>query len=85
VVNRVVPADALAEKSLRFAHQLASRPTRAYAACKRLVRTHLEHGLRAADALLADVSPPLFATEDMRNGIVSLLEKGPGHAIFLGK
>ena len=84
IVNRVLPTDQLQEKSLRFARRLAEGPTQALVAGKRVVRAYLDEGMRAADDLIAEVAPPLFATDDMRHGIVSMLEKGPGQASFKG-
>lgn len=85
IVNRVVPAAQLEEKSLRFAQRLAAGPTRAHAASKRVLRSFLDQGIRASDALLPELAAPLFETEDMQQGIVSLLEHGPGKARFSGR
>ena len=41
VVNRVVADDELLEKGMRFAHRLATGPTVAHAATKRIVRAYL--------------------------------------------
>ena len=60
------------------ARKLAHGPTRAHAATKRLVRTAADHGVRAADALVPDVSAPLFDTEDLRGAVASFLEGRPG-------
>ncbi len=38
-----------------------------------------------ADKLLPDVAAPLFETDDMQNGIASLLKDGPGKAEFSGR
>jgi enoyl-CoA hydratase/carnithine racemase len=85
IINRVVPAADLREKSLRFAHRLAAGPTRAHMASKRVVRAYLDSGIRAADQLIPDLAAPLFETDDMRGGIRSLLEHGPGRATFTGR
>jgi len=85
VINRVVPAAQLSEKSLHFVQRLAAGPTRAHAASKRVLREYLDHGVRAADQLIPDIAAPLFETLDMRQGIVSLLEQGPGKAKFSGR
>ncbi len=50
VVNRVLPAEDLLEKSRRFAARLAAGPTQAHAATKRIVRAQADHGTRGADA-----------------------------------
>lgn len=76
IVNRVVADDAFESEVRRFAERLASGPTLAYAAGKRLVRASLDHGIRAADELLDEVGPPLFQTEDMRAAVAALIEHG---------
>lgn len=78
VVNRVVAADELVEKGMRFAHRLAAGPTVAHAATKRIVREYLDHGIEAADALTPEVAGPLFDTEDMKGAVASFLTDGPG-------
>ena len=65
VINRVLPDAELAEKSLRFAQRLAAGPTIAHHATKRMVRTYLEDGVRAADDRTAGIGAPLFDTEDL--------------------
>ncbi len=85
IINRVVPASELPAASLRYVHRLAAGPTRAHAATKRVIREYLDRGIRVADQLIPDVAAPLFETEDMRHGITSLLEHGPGKAKFSGR
>ena len=77
IVNRVVPDDAFAAQTRAFAERLASGPTLAYAAGKKIVRAYLESGVRAADMVVDQVAPPLFDSEDMRAGVAGLLEHGP--------
>jgi len=85
VVNRVLPDEELAEKSLRFAHRLAAGPTQAHALTKRLVRAQTDHGIAAADAATTDVAARVVETEDFQNGVRSFLEQGPGNATFEGR
>jgi enoyl-CoA hydratase/carnithine racemase len=85
VVNRVVGADELLEKGMKFAHQLAAGPTVAHAATKRLVRAYLDGGVAAADAIVPDIAGPLFDSEDLKNAVRSFLDEGPGKATFEGK
>lgn len=85
VVNRVLPDDQLEEKTRKFAQRLASGPTRANAATKRMVRAFLEHGVRGADERIGDIAAPLFATEDLNNAVRSFLSDGPGKATFQGR
>lgn len=85
IVTRVLPAADLHAKALKFAHSLANGPTLAFAATKRTIRTYLDSGVRAADQIIPELSAPLFESEDLKNGIASLLKDGPGNAKFSGK
>lgn len=85
VVNRVVADDALLDKGMRFAQRLASGPTRAHAATKRIVRGYLEGGVKEADRVTAEAAGGLFETEDLRRAVRSFLEQGPGKATFEGR
>jgi enoyl-CoA hydratase/carnithine racemase len=85
VINRVVPAADLQAKAHRFAAGLAAGPTVAHRASKRLIRTALDEGIAGADAVLPDASAPVFASQDLQDGVASLLERGPGHATFEGR
>ncbi|MEA2375356.1 MAG: enoyl-CoA hydratase [Thermoleophilaceae bacterium] len=85
VVNRVLPDDDLAEKSLRFARRLADGPTQANAATKQMVRAFLDHGVRGADERVGEIAAPLFATEDLQKAVQSFLDDGPGKATFEGR
>ena len=76
IVNRVVPDDAFESQTRAFAERLASGPTLAYAAGKRIVRAYLEGGIRAADRVVGEVAPPLFQSEDMRAAVAALVEYG---------
>jgi enoyl-CoA hydratase len=85
VVNRVVPDAELREATMRFAADLASGPTRAHAATKRMVRAALDHGARGADERTAEIGAPLFGTDDLQRAVRSFLEQGPGTATFHGR
>jgi enoyl-CoA hydratase/carnithine racemase len=85
VVNRVLPDDELVEKTMKFAHRLASGPTLANAATKRVVRAFLDEGVRGADARMAEIGAPLFASEDLKRAVKTFLEEGPGNATFEGR
>jgi enoyl-CoA hydratase/carnithine racemase len=85
VVNRVLPDDGFAEAARAFTARVASGPTVAHAATKRLVGTAVRDGVRAADAVLPQVSGPLFATADLRNAVRSFLTDGPGRATYEGR
>jgi enoyl-CoA hydratase/carnithine racemase len=85
VVNRVYPADQFEAEARSFATRIANGPTRAHAATKRLVAAQKEGGARAADAIVAEVSGPLFDTEDLQNAVRSFLADGPGTATYEGR
>jgi enoyl-CoA hydratase/carnithine racemase len=85
VVNRVVDDGTVHEKGLRFAARLASGPTRAHAATKRIVRAYCEGGVDRADELTPDQFAELFATEDLRGAVASFIAEGPGKATFEGR
>ena len=85
VVSRVLPDADLAEKSLRFGQRLASGPTKAHHATKRVVRAFLEGGVRGADDATAGIGAPLFETDDLQGAVESFLTEGPGKASFQGR
>ena len=85
VVNRVLPDEGFAEAAHAFALKIANGPTLAHAATKRLVREQLNGGARAADAIVAETSGPLFASEDLKGAVRSFLDEGPGKAMYAGR
>jgi enoyl-CoA hydratase/carnithine racemase len=85
VVNRVLPDEGFAEAAREYAHRVATGPTVAHAATKRLVATAVRDGARAADALVAEVSGALFGTSDLRGAVTSFLTEGPGKATYSGR
>jgi hypothetical protein len=42
-------------------------------------------GSRAADAIVPEVSGPLFETEDLQGAVRSFLAEGPGRATYRGR
>jgi enoyl-CoA hydratase/carnithine racemase len=76
IVNRVVPDEAFASQTREFAERLASGPTLAFAAGKRIVRAYLDGGVRAADKVVDEVAPALFESADMRAGVAGVLQHG---------
>jgi enoyl-CoA hydratase len=85
VVNRVLPDDGFAEAAHAFAMDLATGPTVAHAATKRIVRATLEGGVANADQVVPEVAGALFDTEDLKGAVESFLEHGPGKAEFSGR
>jgi enoyl-CoA hydratase/carnithine racemase len=85
VVNRVVPDGTAYEKGMRFAGRLASGPTKAHAATKRIVRGFSDGGVERADEVTPGQFSELFASEDLQNAVRSFLAEGPGKAKFEGR
>jgi enoyl-CoA hydratase/carnithine racemase len=85
VVNRVVAPEDLETKTREFVQRLAAGPTRAHAATKRMVRLAVDEGVEAADAALPEEGARVMASDDLQNGARTLLEKGPGNAVFEGR
>jgi enoyl-CoA hydratase len=85
VVNRVLPADELLEEARSFAARLASGPTLAHAATKRIVRAQADHGTHGADERVAELTSHLFDTQDTQSAVHTFLEHGPGKATFMGR
>lgn len=85
VVSRVLPAEGFTEAALALARQVAAGPTLAHAATKTLVATSARQGVRAADAVVPEVSGALFDSEDLRAAVASFLSEGPGRARHRGR
>ena len=85
VINRVVPDGTVHEKGMRLAQQLASGPTKAHAATKRIVKAVSDGGIERADEITPAQFAELFATSDLQNAVRSFLAEGPGKAKFEGK
>jgi len=83
IVNRVVPLAKLQEEAKSWAQRLADGPTLAHAATKRMVRAFLDHGIRGADAMLLDLSPPIFDSADFKAGVDGVVKHGSKN--FRGK
>ncbi len=69
----------------RFAGRLATGPTAAHAATKRVVAAAAREGVASADERLAELAGSVFDTEDFAGGLRSFKEQGPGHATFDGR
>jgi enoyl-CoA hydratase/carnithine racemase len=85
VVNRVLPAADLQEKTRAFARRLSEGPTLANAATKKMIRLAVVEGVDAADAALPEAGAKVMASHDLQKGARTLLEEGPGHATFEGR
>lgn len=85
VVNRVLPDEGFDAAVRELAHELATGPTIAHAATKRVIRDYLEGGVELANDRVGVVAGELFATEDLRGAVRSFLDHGPGKAKFSGR
>jgi len=85
VVNRVLDDEGFDEACREFARNLATGPTLAHAATKRVIRDYLEGGVELANDRVAAVAGELFASEDLQGAVRSFLDQGPGKATFQGR
>jgi enoyl-CoA hydratase/carnithine racemase len=76
IINQVVPDDELEARSLEYGQRLASGPTVAHNATKRMVRSWLDSGIVAADRVILDVGTAVFESQDMIRNVDTLLEHG---------
>ena len=81
VINLVTANDELESAALSLAQQLASEPTVALNAIKRIARIANTAGVDAADQALAEELAPMWASEDVKRGMAAMLETGPGTAV----
>ncbi|CAM2865122.1 enoyl-CoA hydratase/isomerase family protein [Skermania piniformis] len=67
-----------------LAQRLADGPTRAHDATKRIIAAWRSGGVSHADSITPTVSGALFGTDDLRGGVASFLQDGPGKARYSG-
>ena len=84
VINVVVADEALEDASRSWAQQLAAGPTVAYGAIKELAGIASNQGVRTADEAQEATANAVWASEDLKSGLESFAESGPGTAIFQG-
>ena len=84
IINVVVADEALDDASRSWAQQLAAGPTIAYSAIKELATIASTQGVRAADEAQEAAANAVWASEDLKSGLESFAESGPGTAIFQG-
>jgi enoyl-CoA hydratase/carnithine racemase len=86
VVNALFEPAGFQEAAHAYAMRLATGPSRAHAATKRIVRAYLDGGVPAADAVLASTAAGLVRTEDHRAAVAAFLSEGPEHrTTYLGR
>lgn len=84
IINRVVPDDQLAEATDVIAKEIAHGPTVAHTATKRIISAAVNDGLKAADDAMIDLQKDIWTSNDLKEGLQSLMTKGPGSARFEG-
>ncbi len=85
VVNRVLPDDGFDAAVRAVAAELATGPTLAHVATKRVIRDYLEGGVELANDRVGRVAGDLFATQDLQDAVATFLREGPGKATFQGR
>jgi len=75
LINRVVPADALASEATALAARLAAGPTHAYGRTKALLQATLGDGFDAQLRRETESFAACAATEDFAEGVRAFLEK----------
>jgi enoyl-CoA hydratase/carnithine racemase len=85
IINRVVRDDELAVVTMTLAQELAHGPSVAHASIKRLVAIAQSEGVSAADHQMQQLQAEVWRSQDLKTGIASLIEKGPGYAQFEGR
>jgi enoyl-CoA hydratase len=82
LINRVVPSDQLAAEGRSFANALANGPTRAHTTTKRVLHAWRSGGVAAADEVTHAEGPAIMVSQDLQEGLRSLVRDGLGHATF---
>lgn len=75
LVTEVVPDEALSDRVMEVATQVASGPTQAFAGVKRLLRASMQQGLESQMADESEMIARMAATEDAQGGIRAFLAK----------
>lgn len=83
VVDELVPAADLDDEARKVARELATGPTLAFGAAKRLLLTTFDHGLETQMELESRAISEMSATDDGKEGLLAFFEKRP--AKFQGR
>ena len=83
LVNKVVPKEQLMEAAMEYAERLAKGPTRALGMMKKMLNRSFEMNIQSAMDYEAAYQGLLVSTEDVKEGVMSFLEKRPPE--FKGK
>ncbi len=85
LINLVVADEALESTTMSIAEEFAHGPTVAHAATKKLAHLAANEGVVAADLAMAEIQEPIWASEDLKAGLASFKQNGPGLATFQGR
>lgn len=85
LINRVVADEDLDAVTMTLAQELAFGPTEAHRATKAVAAVAVNEGVLAADLAMTDAQTPVWRSEDLKIGLASYRENGPGLARFGGK
>jgi enoyl-CoA hydratase/carnithine racemase len=85
LINLVVNDEALDDATMSVAQELANGPTVAHAATKQLAYIAANEGVVAADKAMAEIQKPIWASSDLKIGLASFRQSGPGLAKFEGR
>ena len=85
LINLTVADESLPEATMSIAEELARGPTVAHAATKQLAYLAANEGVVAADQAMAKIQEPIWASEDLKAGLASFKQNGPGLAKFQGR
>ena len=85
LVDRVFPAGEVYQRAVEEARRYAKGPLAALRAAKVAVNWGGRTDFRSGIVIEREVFADLFATEDQKTGMRSLLDQGPGKATFTGR
>ena len=85
LADEIVAPEALTERALSLAAEVAAGPLAAQAICKRVIDEGLDRSLADGLELERAGFVEVFHTDDSRTGVASFLEHGPGKATFTGR
>jgi enoyl-CoA hydratase/carnithine racemase len=90
IATHVVPEDELAGVAAALTRQLATGPTRSYAATRTLLKAWSSGGVAAADSVMLDVAMELFNGADAQRGFANTADAfnkdmEPPTLVFEGK
>lgn len=85
LINFVVSEEQLEDATLTLAQELAHGPTVAHAATKQVVSLATRSSVGVADDEMRQFHQPMWESQDLKTGLASFAENGPGMAVFEGR